>query len=138
MLYLYIKAFHIIAAVAWFAGLFYLPRLFVYHAECKDEAGRARFCTMERRLYRVIMGPAMAATLILGLSLVTRAHLGGWLAVKLGAVALLVVYHLRCGKYVKDFAANRPAPSPKFFRLFNEVPTLLLIIIVIMAVARPF
>ena len=135
---LWIKSLHIIFAVAWFAGLFYLPRLFVYHAECDDAAGRARFAVMERRLYRSIMLPAMAGTLLFGGGLLFYGYGGGWLGAKILLVMILVVYHLICGKFAHDFRLGQNRRSAYFYRWWNEVPTLLLIGIVILAVVKPF
>lgn len=138
---LWVKSFHIIAMVAWFAGLFYLPRLFVYHAEAHDEISIQRFKVMERRLYMGIMWPAALATTALGLWLlhynVVYYMKAGWMHAKLGLVLFLWIYHLLCGYYVKHFAKNKVVRSSGFFRFFNEIPTLLLIGIVIMVVVKP-
>jgi putative membrane protein len=139
---LMIKAFHIIATVAWFAGLFYLPRLFVYHADAKDEIGIERFKIMEYRLYYAIMWPAAVVTNVLGfLLIILMPHEGpieGWRYLKLALVGVLWVYHLSCGHYLKGFAHNRNQRSSVFYRVYNEVPTLLLITIVILVVVKPF
>lgn len=138
----WIVAFHIIAMVAWFAGLFYLPRLFVYHAEAKDALSHQRFKVMERKLFYFIMTPAAILTTILGCWLLTyniEYYLeAGWLHCKLFLVLLLWVYHIYCGVLVKKFADDRNTYSSKFFRFFNEIPTLLLIAIVLLVVVRPF
>ena len=137
----WILAFHIIAFVAWFAGLFYLPRLFVYHALATDTISLDRFKQMERKLYYFIMLPAATLTLGLGvwlLALNFHNYIAqGWMQAKLVFVSLLIVYHLYCGKVLKDFKNNRNRFSSKFFRWFNEIPTLLLIAIVILVVVRP-
>ena len=140
---LLIKAFHIIAMVAWFAGLFYLPRLFVYHASTTDAPGIARFKIMERKLYRFIMVPAMLATLITGLALLNGYAWNmyksqGWLHAKLTLVILLIGYHHVCGALVKKFAADKNTKSHRWYRVFNEIPTVLLIVITILAVVKPF
>lgn len=141
MLYLWIKALHIIAVVCWFAALFYLPRLFVYHAMSEDEPSKARFIIMERKLYRGIMTPSMLLTVVLGLWLL---HLNpawlqmGWMHAKLTLVALLIAYHFMCGKQLKHFARGENNRSHVFFRWFNEVPVLFLIVIVILVVIKPF
>lgn len=139
---LFIKAFHIIALVAWFAGLFYLPRLFVYHAEAKDKISLHRFKIMERRLYYGITWPAALITTLLGLWLIAfnagyylRA---GWMHAKLTFVLFLWVYHLACGHYLKLFAQDLNSKKAYFYRFFNEVPTLLLIGIVLLVVVKPF
>jgi putative membrane protein len=141
MLYLWIKALHIIAVICWFAGLFYLPRLFVYHAMAEDQASRERFCIMERKLYRGIMLPSMLATVILGgvlLYLMPAWMSMGWLHAKLTLVFLLIGYHHVCGAHLKRFAAGTNRHSHTFYRWFNEVPVLFLIAIVCLAVVKPF
>jgi protoporphyrinogen IX oxidase len=142
MLYLWLKALHIIAMVCWFAGLFYLPRLFVYHAMSEDEASRQRFCVMERKLYRGIMLPSMIATLVFGiwlLSLNPSLYLSqGWMHAKLTLVFLLIGYHHACGAQLKRFARGENQRSHVFYRWFNEAPVLALVAIVILVVVRPF
>lgn len=137
---LWIKAFHIIAVVCWFAALFYLPRLFVYHAMSEDETSRERFKIMERKLYRGIGTPSMIATIILGAWLV---HLGWefystqtWFWIKMVLVFILVGYHHMCGAFVKKFAKDEVQKSHVFFRWFNEFPVLILIAVVILVVVR--
>lgn len=139
---LWIKALHIIAVVCWFAALFYLPRLFVYHAESTDAISRARFEIMERRLYRGIMTPSMIATLVLGFWLL---YYGweiwlqqGWLHAKLSLVLLLLIYHGFCGRFMREFQRGENHRSSRFFRIFNELPVLALIAIVILVVVKPF
>ncbi|QKE65617.1 protoporphyrinogen oxidase HemJ [Aquipseudomonas campi] len=141
MLYLWVKALHIIAMVCWFAGLFYLPRLFVYHAMSEDETSQQRFCVMERKLYRGIMNPSMIATVLFGgwLLYLNPAWLQmGWLHAKLLLVAVLIAYHHVCGAQLKRFARNENARSHVFYRWFNEAPVLLLLAIVILVVVKPF
>lgn len=138
---LWLKALHIIAMVAWFAGIFYLPRLFVYHADTHDAISLQRFKVMERRLYFGIMWPAMLLTLGFGVSLlvVVPDYLRmGWLHAKLSLVGLLVVYHLYCGRCLANFSRDKNEYSAKFYRFFNEIPTILLIGMVILAVVKPF
>lgn len=138
---LWVKSFHIITMVAWFAGIFYLPRLYVYHAETTDEISLKRFKIMERRLYRGIMWPAMVMTLIFGFWLVylIPAYLKApWMHAKLTLVVLLVFYHFYCGALRKRFADGNNMHSARFYRILNEVPTLLLIAIVILVVVKPF
>ena len=140
MFYLWLKAFHIIAMVAWFAGLFYLPRLFVYHADAKDTQGIERFKVMENRLYYAITWPAAIITTALGLSLIginPAIMKSAWMHVKLSLVALLWGYHLGCGHYLKAFKNDNNLRTSRFYRLYNEIPTLLLVSIVIMVVVRP-
>ncbi len=141
MLYLWLKAFHIIAVVCWFAGLFYLPRLFVYHASAEDAPSRERFSIMERKLYRGIMQPSMVLTLLLGagmLYLNPAWFKQGWLHAKLTLVLLLIGYHHVCGAMLKRFARGENGRSHVFYRWFNEVPVLFLLAIVILVVIKPF
>ncbi len=140
---LWVKAFHLIFIVTWFSALFYLPRLFVYHALCDDEAGNARFKVMERKLYRGIMTPSAILTLVFGLWLLSFYSLEqiasmGWLHAKLTLVILLFAYHGICGRMLKQFAADNNQRSHRFYRWFNEFPVLLLVAIIILAVVRPF
>jgi putative membrane protein len=134
------KALHIIAMVTWFAGLFYLPRLFVYHADTEDGPGRERFKIMERRLLVMMhIGGIATICFALGMIAVTPQYLRmHWLQVKLVLVAALVAYHLQCMRFVVDFRAERNQRSSKWFRAFNEVPSVLLIAIVLLAVLRPW
>jgi putative membrane protein len=137
---LWLKALHVIAMVTWFAGLFYLPRLFVYHADAEDSTGIERFQIMERRLF-AIMSIGAVATVMFGVAMIAASpqYLSmGWLRVKLVLVGLLIAYHLFCYKITRDFACNRNTRSGKWYRGFNEVPSLLLIGIVILAVVKPF
>src|ERR1039457_235552 len=135
---LWLKAFHVIAMVTWFAGLFYLPRLFVYHADATDEPGRVRFEIMERRLY-LLMSIGGAATLIFGIAMLVAAPgflAMGWLRVKLLLVGLLLAYHFQCLQHVRAFAARRNTHSSRWYRLFNELPSVLLIAIVILTLVK--
>jgi len=137
---LWLKAFHVVAMVTWFAGLFYLPRLFVYHADAADWISVERFRIMERRLF-MLMSIGAIATVALGIAMIvtTPAYLKmGWLQVKLTLVLLLIVYHLLCFKFLRDFAHDRRTHSAKWFRAFNEVPSLLLLGIIILAIVKPF
>ncbi|HWD31148.1 MAG TPA: protoporphyrinogen oxidase HemJ [Pseudomonas sp.] len=141
MLFLWIKALHIVSVVCWFAGLFYLPRLFVYHAQSQDSISQERFVTMERKLYRGIMLPSMIATLIFGVWLMslTPGFLSqGWMHAKLTLVILLIGYHHMCGAQLKRFARGENTRSHVFYRWFNEVPVLILLAIVILVVVKPF
>ncbi len=140
---LWVKAMHLIFMVTWFAGLFYLPRLFVYHSSCEDQMGKDRFKIMEHKLYYYIMTPGAVITVILGLWLMYYygfdiAFSWQWLQIKLLFVILLIVFHLYCGKIVTDFAKDYNPRSEKFYRLINEIPVLPLIVIIIMAVVRPY
>jgi len=134
----WIKSLHIIFLVTWFAGLFYLPRLFVYHAMAEDAAGRARFKVMERKLYWGIMAPGGVLSIVFGVWLWIYGVAGSWLYAKLVVVLLLIAYHLYCGKLLIDFARDRNAKSHVWFRWFNEIPVLFLAAGVILAVVKPF
>ena len=139
---LWVKAFHVIAVICWFAAIFYLPRLFVYHAMAEDQISRDRFKIMERKLYRGIMTPSMIVTLVLGLWLLADNwdyyKTQGWMHAKLTLVFLLVGYHHVCLAYMKKFAADANTKSDQFYRIFNEIPVFLLVAIVILVVVRPF
>jgi protoporphyrinogen IX oxidase len=140
---LWLKAFHLITMVTWFAGLFYLPRLFVYHCQVKDAENNERFKIMERKLYWAITTPGAALTVLLGLSAIYGYgwewfRLQGWLQLKLVFVALLIVFHIWCGLLLRDFAADRNRRSERFYRAINEIPVLPLIAIILLAVLRPF
>ncbi len=136
---LWIKAFHVVFMVTWFAGLFYLPRLFIYHAMTADAAGVERFKLMERKLYYGIMTPGAVITVALGLWLwLGYGFTGGWLHAKLALVILLIAYHLYCGRLLKDFRHDRNRRSHVWFRWFNELPVLVLIAVVLLVVLKPF
>ena len=142
MLFLSLKTLHIVAVIAWMAGLLYLPRLFVYHAMTEDTAGRERFKIMERKLYRGIMNPSMIVSLLLGLWMLAANweayKTAGWMHAKLTLVFLLIGYHHVCLAYLKKFAADANTNSDKFFRIFNEIPVFLLVAIVIFVMVKPF
>tara|TARA_R110002167_G_scaffold34906_1_gene111532 strand:+ start:9339 stop:9761 length:423 start_codon:yes stop_codon:yes gene_type:complete len=139
---LWVKAFHIIAVITWFAGIFYLPRLYVYHAAAADTASRERFKIMERKLYRGIMWPSMVVVIVLGTWLISfnpDYYLNsGWMHVKLTLVTLLVGYHLYCGKLNQMFNNDQNHRSHVWYRWFNELPVVILIAVVILVVVRPF
>lgn len=142
MAYLWLKAFHVIAVVAWMAGLFYLPRLMVYHRRTAVGSETSEiFKIMERRLLKAIMYPAMGLSWLLGVSLIwvtdAFAGLSLWLVVKLAAVVAMTAFHLWLAKFVRAFAEDERPQDERFFRLINEIPTVLLIVIVIMAVVKP-
>lgn len=139
---LWIKALHVAFMVTWFAGLFYLPRLFVYHATATDKLSVDRFVVMERRLF-AIMTIGAVLTAIFGLWMLfdyawIAAKGSGWLHAKLFLVILLITYHVYCYKIVKVFARGTNTRSERFYRLFNEFPVLLLFAIIIMVIVRPF
>ena len=135
---LWLKSLHIIFIVTWFAGLFYLPRLFVYHALSPDTLSRERFKLMERKLYWGIMTPSGVLALFFGLWLwLGWGFAGTWLHAKLGLAALLVAYHLWCGKLMRDFRDERNRRSHVWFRWLNEFPVLVLFAAVFLAVFKP-
>ena len=139
---LWVKAFHLVAMVSWFAGLFYLPRLFVYHAGSDDATSTERFKVMERKLYWGIMTPAAIVTVALGVWLVTfnpsYYMSSGWFHTKLLLVFLLLGYHHACGRLLKKFALDLNSKSPVFYRWFNEFPVVLLVAIAILVIVKPF
>ena len=137
---LWLKAFHIFSVVAWFAGLFYLPRLFLYHADTADTAGRERFTVMERRLFAMMtLGAVLTTVFAVAMLITTPAYLQlPWMHAKLTLVALLYGYHIWCYRLMLAFRADRNTHSANWYRVFNEVPTVLLIAIVILVVVKPF
>jgi putative membrane protein len=140
---LWVKGLHIVFMVTWFAGLFYLPRLYVYHAMAEDSISRERFKIMERKLYYGIMTPGAIITILLGLWLLfdyawDAYKASGWLHAKLVLVAILILYHLHCGKLLKDFKHDRNTRSHVFYRWYNEFPVLILLAVVLLAVVKPF
>ena len=137
---LWVKSFHIIFMVTWFAGLFYLPRLFVYHAAAQDRISIQRFKVMERRLFWGIMTPGAVLTIVFGVWLWLGWFRGatGWLHAKIALVAVLAAYHVWCWRLVKAFAAERNTKSERWYRWFNEFPTLVLVATVLLVVFKPF
>jgi protoporphyrinogen IX oxidase len=135
---LWIKALHIFFVITWFAGLFYLPRLFVYHAMAEDATGRERFKVMERKLYWGIMAPGALFTVAFGAWLWSYGASGAWLHAKLVVVALVLAYHVYCGKLLRDFAHDRNEKSHVWYRWFNEVPVVLLAAALVLVVVKPF
>ncbi len=140
--YMWLKAFHLIFVISWLAGLFYLPRLFVYHCELKPGSKEDKlFQTMERKLLRVIMMPAMILSVILGLWLAQIygfKHLGGWFHIKMTLVLIMLYFHHFLGRRRKDFENGKNKYSAKFYRIINEVPTVLMVAVVILAIVKPF
>jgi putative membrane protein len=141
-IYLWVKAFHVISMVAWMAGMFYLPRLFVYHCDvAPGTAESERFKVMERRLLKQIINPAMMATWLFGILLVLTPGVidwsWGWWHVKLTAVLLMTGFHGAMSRWQRNFLEDRNTKSQRFYRIANEVPTLLLVLIVIMVIVRP-
>jgi putative membrane protein len=144
MLYLWLKAFHVIAVISWMAGMLYLPRLFVYHCDAPPGSAQSEtFKVMERRLMRAIINPAMIATWLLGLSMIwlmgwEAFRQSGWLHAKLALVLAMSGVHGELSRYRRDFAADRNRRSKKFYRIINEIPTILMILIVVLVVVKPF
>jgi protoporphyrinogen IX oxidase len=140
---LWIKSLHIIFMVTWFAGLFYLPRLYVYHAMCglddpADASSIARFKIMERKLFWGIMTPGAILTILFGIWLwLDYGFSGSWLHIKLSLVVLLIIYHVYCGKLLYDFKHDKNSRSHVYYRWFNEIPVVLLVAIVILVVLKP-
>ena len=138
-----IKALHLIAVIAWMAGLFYLPRLYIYHVEAEAGSDKSEtFKIMERRLLWAIMNPAMIATWIFGTYLLVEGDWmvdsGGWIHLKLVCVVLMTVFHMACARWRKNFETDANQKSAKFYRVMNEVPTVLMIVIVVMVIVKPF
>lgn len=138
----WLEAFHIMSVITWFAGIFYLPRLFVYHAMSDDQISKDRFVVMERKLFKGIMTPSAIATVLFGSWLIASAPdyylRQGWLHAKLSLVALLIIYHISCWWFIVRFRENRNTHSHKFFRFYNEAPVLVMIGVVILVVVKPF
>ena len=135
---LWLKAFHIIFMVTWFAGLFYPPRLFVYHAMSSDKISHERFIVMERKLFYGIMTPGALLTVLLGVWLwLDYNFFGLWLYIKLALVIILIIYHIACFKYLIDFKYKKNKHSHIFYRWFNEIPVVLLIAIILMVELKP-
>jgi protoporphyrinogen IX oxidase len=137
---LWVKSFHIVFVVSWYAGLFYLPRLFVYHAMTTDTPGIERFKIMERKLYYGIMAPSAIITVVTGVWMwLGYGVTGGWLYAKLALVAILIAHHLYLGKLMRDFRADRNRHGHVFYRWLNELPALpILVFVVLLVVFKPF
>ncbi|HIA35454.1 MAG TPA: protoporphyrinogen oxidase HemJ [Flavobacteriales bacterium] len=137
-MFLWIKAIHIISVIAWMAGLLYLPRLFVYHSDKEIEQNTSNtFKVMERKLYRFIMNPSVALVWITGLILFYYSGIETWLLVKIALVILMTFFHIFLGQRLRDFSADANKYPSRFFRIINEVPTIIMIIIVFLAVLQP-
>ena len=140
-LYLLFKSLHLIAVISWMAGLLYLPRIFVYHSEAAHESQKDVFKTMERELYNYIMMPAMLLSWLFGVLLIHSLGFGVftelWMQIKVISVIILTYYHFLLGKYLNDFAINDNKKSSKFYRIINEVPTIILIVVVFVVVFKP-
>ena len=140
-LYLLFKSLHLIAVISWMAGLLYLPRIFVYHSEATHESQKSVFKTMERKLYNYIMMPAMLLSWLFGLLLI---HSLGflvfselWMQIKTILVIILTCYHFLLGKYLGEFADDSNTRTSKFFRIINEIPTIILIVVVFVVIFKP-
>ncbi len=140
-LYLLFKSLHLIAVISWMAGLLYLPRIFVYHSEADHESQKKIFKTMEKKLYNYIMMPAMLLSWLFGILLI---HGLGfeilselWMQIKTIAVIILTYYHFTLGKYLNDFASENNQKTSKFFRIYNEIPTIILIVVIFVVIFKP-
>ena len=140
-LYLLFKSLHLIAVISWMAGLLYLPRIFVYHTEADHESQKTVFKTMERKLYNYIMMPAMFLSWLFGILLIqSLGHsifLELWMQIKAIAVVILTYYHFTLGKYLRNFAQDNNNKTSKFFRIYNEIPTIILIVVIFVVVFKP-
>ena len=139
--YLFFKSLHLIAVISWMAGLLYLPRIFVYHSEADHESQKKVFKIMEKKLYNLIMMPAMLLSWLFGILLL---HSLGfsiftelWMQIQITAVVILTYYHFTLGKYINDFAIDNNQRSSKFFRIYNERPTIILIVVIFVAIIKP-
>ena len=139
--YLLFKSLHLIAVISWMAGLLYLPRIFVYHSEATHESQIEIFKTMERKLYNYIMMPAMLLTWLFGILLVhsitSSVFLELWMQIKIIAVLILTHYHFTLGKHLRNFAADNNQKSSRFFRIYNEIPTIILIVVIFVVIFKP-
>ncbi len=140
-LYLLFKSLHLITVISWMAGLLYLPRIFVYHSEASHESQKDIFKVMERKLYNYIMMPAMLLSWLFGVLLIHSIGFGvfleTWMQIKIILVSILTFYHFMLGKYLSDFAINNNQKSSKYYRIINEVPTIVLIVVVFVVVFKP-
>ncbi|MEC7179312.1 MAG: protoporphyrinogen oxidase HemJ [Pseudomonadota bacterium] len=140
-LYLLFKSLHLISVISWMAGLLYLPRIFVYHSEARHDSQREIFKVMERKLYNYIMMPAMLLSWLFGILLVHSLgfsiFLELWMQIKTVAVLILSYYHFTLGKYLNDFAVNNNQKTSKFFRIYNEIPTIILILVIFVVIFKP-
>ena len=139
--YLLFKSLHLIAVVSWMAGLLYLPRIFVYHAEADHDSQKRVFKTMEKKLYNYIMMPAMLLSWFFGVLLIHSLGFGVffelWMQIKIFAIIILTYYHFTLGKYLSNFAADNNQKTPKFFRIYNEIPTLILVVVIFVVIFKP-
>ena len=140
-LYLLFKSLHLIAVISWMAGLLYLPRIFVYHSEADHESQKKVFKTMERKLYNYIMMPAMLLSWLFGVLLLHNLGFSVfselWMQIKTILIIILTYYHFTLGKYLNDFAIDNNQKTSKFFRIFNEIPTIILIVVIFVVIFKP-
>ena len=140
-LYLLFKSLHLIAVISWMAGLLYLPRIFVYHSEANDTSQKTVFKTMERKLYNYIMMPAMMLSWLFGILLIHSLGFSVfgelWMQIKIVSVVIMTYYHFTLGKYLNDFAMDSNQKTSKFFRIYNEIPTLILIVVIFVVIFKP-
>ena len=139
--YLLFKSLHLIAVISWMAGLLYLPRIFVYHSEASHDSQKQVFKTMERKLYNYIMMPAMLLSWLFGILLIYNLGFNIfkelWMQIKIVSVLILTHYHFKLGRYLQDFATDNNHKSSRFYRVINEVPTIILIVVVLVVVFKP-
>ena len=140
-LYLLFKSLHLIAVISWMAGLLYLPRIFVYHSEANDTSQKTVFKTMERKLYNYIMMPAMMLSWLFGILLIHSLGFSVfgelWMQIKIVSVVIMTYYHFTLGKYLNDFAIDNNQKTSKFFRIYNEIPTVILIVVIFVVIFNP-
>ena len=140
-LYLLFKSLHLISVISWMAGLLYLPRIFVYHSEAEDKSQKEIFKVMERKLYNYIMMPAMMLSWLFGVLLIHSLSFSVfselWMQIKIISVVILTYYHFTLGKYLNDFAIDNNQKSSKFFRIYNEIPTVILIVVIFVVIFKP-
>ena len=140
-LYLLFKSLHLIAVISWMAGLLYLPRIFVYHSETNDTSQKTVFKTMERKLYNYIMMPAMILSWLFGILLIHSLSFSVfgelWMQIKIISVVIMTYYHFTLGKYLNDFAIDNNQKTSKFFRIYNEIPTVILIVVIFVVIFKP-
>ena len=140
-LYLFLKSLHLIAVISWMAGLLYLPRIFVYHSEANHESQKNVFKIMEKKLYNYIMMPAMLLSWLFGIGLIHSLgfsiFLEFWMQIKIISVLILTYYHFTLGKYLSDFVKDNNQKSSRFFRMYNEIPTIILIVVIFVVIFKP-
>ena len=139
--YLLFKSLHLIAVISWMAGLLYLPRIFVYHSEAKHDSQKSVFKIMEKKLYNYIMMPAMFLSWLFGIGLIHNLGFSVfselWMQIKILLVLILTHYHFTLGRYVRDFAADNNQKTSRFFRIYNEIPTIILIVVIFVVIFKP-